>query len=140
MSADMSDDENITSQEFDEENSLKCDMSGEENGLDSDMSDEKNKNLGKNHMSYQASLTSLTSSSSFSSLEDIDNDQDYVMITKYFKSPIEYVDKHYFKQPQCTSILSGRAYIEEPVAAPRNFSRVSITKLEYNNITKKKIT
>ena len=73
-------------------------MFGEKNGLDFDMSDEENKNLGKNHMSYQASLISLTSSSSSSSLEDSDNDQDYVMITKYFRSSIEYVDKHYFKQ------------------------------------------
>uniref|UniRef100_A0A2N9G2Z7 Myb/SANT-like domain-containing protein n=1 Tax=Fagus sylvatica TaxID=28930 RepID=A0A2N9G2Z7_FAGSY len=66
-------------QEFDEENSLECDMSGEENGLDSDMSDEENQNLGENHMSYQASLTSLTSSSSSS--EDSDSDQDYRCIS-----------------------------------------------------------
>ena len=50
MSVDMSDDENVTSQEFDEENSLECDMSGEENGLDFDMSDEENQNLGENHV------------------------------------------------------------------------------------------
>uniref|UniRef100_A0A2N9IWU0 DDE Tnp4 domain-containing protein n=1 Tax=Fagus sylvatica TaxID=28930 RepID=A0A2N9IWU0_FAGSY len=77
MSADMSDDENITSQEFDEENFLECDMFGEENGLDSDMSVEYEQNSGENHMSYQASLTSLTSSSSSSSSEDSDSDQDY---------------------------------------------------------------
>jgi hypothetical protein len=64
-------------------------------------------------MSYQVSLTSLTSSSSSSSSEDNDSDQDYAMITRYFGSSIEYVDKYYFKQPQRTSILSGRAYIEE---------------------------
>jgi hypothetical protein len=110
MSADMSDDENITSQEFDEENSLESDMSGEENELDSDMSDEDNQNSKENHMSYQASLIS---SSSSSSSEDIDSDQDYEIITRYFRSSMEYVDKHYFKQPQRISILSGRAYIEE---------------------------
>ena len=49
-------------------------MSGEENGLDSDMADEENQNLGENHMSYQASLTSLTSSSSSSSSEDSNSD------------------------------------------------------------------
>ena len=113
MFADMSDDENITSQEFDEENSLECDMSGEENGLDSDMFDEENQNLRENYMSYQASLTSLTSSSSSSSSsEDSDSDQDYVMITKYFRSLMEYINKHYFKQPQRTNILSGRAIKE----------------------------
>ena len=95
ISADMSDDENITSQEFDEENSLESDMSGEENELDSDMSDEDNQNSKENHMSYQASLIS---SSSSSSSEDIDSDQDYEIITKYFRSSMEYVDKHYFKQ------------------------------------------
>jgi hypothetical protein len=113
MSADMSDDENITSQEFDEENFLECDMFGEENGLDSDMSVEYEQNSGENHMSYQASLTSLTSSSSSSSSEDSDSDQDYVMIIRYFRSSMEYVDKHYFKQQQRTSILSGHAYIEK---------------------------
>ena len=112
MSADMSDDENITSQEFDEENSLKYDMSGEENGLDSDMFAEDKQNSRENYMSYQASFTSLTSSSSSSSSEDSDSDQDYVMITKYFRSLMEYINKHYFKQPQHTNILSGRA-IEE---------------------------
>jgi hypothetical protein len=68
-------------------------------GLDSDMSDEKNQNSRENHMSYQASPTSLTSSSSSSSssLEDSDSDQNYVIITKYFRSSMEYVDKHYFK-------------------------------------------
>ena len=81
-----------------EENELDFDMSGEENGLDSDMSDEDNQNSGENHMSYQASFTSLTSSSSSSSSEDSDSDQDYVMITRYFRSSMEYVDKHYFKQ------------------------------------------
>ena len=117
----MSDDENITSQEFDEENSLESDVSGEENELDSDMSDEENEldsdmsdednqNSKENRMSYQASLIS---SSSSSSSEDIDSDQDYEIITKYFRSSMEYVDKHYFKQPQRISILSGRAYIEE---------------------------
>ncbi len=50
MSVDMSDDENVTSLEFDEENSLECDMSGEENGLDFDMSNEENQNLGENHV------------------------------------------------------------------------------------------
>jgi hypothetical protein len=50
MSADISDDENITSQEFDKENSLECDMFGEENGLDSDMSDKEHQNLGENHV------------------------------------------------------------------------------------------
>ena len=75
-----------------EENELDFDMSGEENGLDSDMSDEDNQNSGENHMSYQASLTSLTSSSSSSSLEDNDSDQDYAMITRYFRSSMEYVD------------------------------------------------
>ena len=60
MSADMPDDENITSQEFDEENSLKCDMSGEENGLDSDMSDKKIKIWEKIIcLNKQASLASL---------------------------------------------------------------------------------
>ena len=104
----MSDNENITSQEFDEENSLECDMSSEENGLDFDMSgeeseldsvmsDEENQNSGENHISSQASPTSLTSSSSSSSLEDNDSDQNYVIITKYFRSSMEYVDKHYFK-------------------------------------------
>uniref|UniRef100_A0A2N9HR41 Myb/SANT-like domain-containing protein n=1 Tax=Fagus sylvatica TaxID=28930 RepID=A0A2N9HR41_FAGSY len=71
----------LDTQEFDEENSLECDMSGEENGLDSDMSDEENQNLGENHMSYQASLTSLTFSSSSSSSEDSDSDQDYRCIS-----------------------------------------------------------
>ena len=98
MSTNMSDDENITSQEFDEENSLKYDMSGEENGLDSDMFAEDKQNSRENYMSYQASFTSLTSSSSSSSSEDSDSDQDYVMITRYFRSSMEYVDKHYFKQ------------------------------------------
>ena len=108
MSVDMSDNENITSQEFDEENSLECDMSSEENGLDFDMSgeeseldsvmsDEENQNSGENHISSQASPTSLTSSSSSSCLEDNDSDQNYVIITKYFRSSMEYVDKHYFK-------------------------------------------
>ena len=60
-------------------------------------------------MSYQASLTSLTSSSSSSSSTDSDSDQDYIMITKYFRSSMEYVDKHYFKQLQRTSILSRHA-------------------------------
>jgi hypothetical protein len=124
MSADMSDDENITSQEFDAENSLECDMSGEENGLDSDMSDEENQNLGENHMSYQASLTSLTSSSSSSSSEDSDSDQDYVMITKYFRSSMEYINKYYFKQPQRTNILSRRA-IEEILNGNDVFRNVS---------------
>jgi hypothetical protein len=105
----MFDDENITSQEFDEENSFECDMTGEENGLDYDMSDEEN-NLRQHHMSDQANLTC---SSSSSSSKDSDSDQDYYMITKYLKTSMEYVDKHYFKQPQRTSILSGRAYIEE---------------------------
>ena len=98
MSTNMSDDENITSQEFDEENSLKYDMSREENGLDFDMFAEDKQNSGENYMSYQASFTSLTSSSSSSSSEDSDSDQDYVMITRYFRSSMEYVDKHYFKQ------------------------------------------
>ena len=50
MSVNMSDNENITSQEFDEENSLESEVSGEENELDSDMSDEDNQNSGENHV------------------------------------------------------------------------------------------
>ncbi|KAK9987966.1 hypothetical protein SO802_028205 [Lithocarpus litseifolius] len=44
---------------------------------------------------------------------EYDSDVELGIATTYIQLCIEYVQKYYMKQPMCTSILSGRSYVQE---------------------------